>query len=782
MLVHSLEGGRNGETARCGETEARTFTSKNPKAWLTGPHSMHIRKKNNVERTNGTHSYGWSATVGILIVYSVLLIVPHLYFTTLVPDAYVALASGFQIAMLGLAGSVLILIASISRSDTMRLRTLLRGGDVQGALFELLAWLVMLVLGRYWLCPLSVGMGLLLSAFVLAKMLIRVLSMLLSPSKYWNEYTSVLGLRFSSVVSGSAKYHQRYVQFRAWIDTLDARLSFRYIPLISCELTSTHVLVPSTTSGRIEDINLGRLKHRLVGLKTDVALHVRERAEVGQGGGDSGTEEIGTDMTVSSGSSIALPVVVFFEAPGRSVGVGDALLGVRKDCLCDGGLSASQESGLRDCYAIRNGAATFESDVAIERGELRDRALRSLETGSINDAVIAETALRRLFEEFLAVATTHESFCAAEARQPKRDYDGEPEWSELDDLMSDADAVVLSARRTRYDDVFERLEPMPYQFAVLAEQYRANRPFRRSCALMAREAIEMGANRKDDPAGTRNRQMAEFHIRMLSLLLYGVSSSLQRTEEWQGRWPWFVTEIDALFLEFCLILYQAANDVEFGQYVADQLSSTCSLVCQNTQPSRPALQSIDELRTNVPASQSEARCLIGDALRDLRVAASLIANGLATDDILGPHFPTSLIGTRHMGLRTVDLRGFIRGYALAQGLAEHDPWDFGFWGSSGDVHDYRDPHALVAIGAAGFLMVRGIQAPMGDSVLDDLRNAVDDQERALQLFGEGSIFYRTLQDAMHQRGRWPKSLTPNVEVLESWRSFAHDVMTATWLS
>ena len=131
VLLHSLEGGRNGETARCGETEARTFTSKNPKAWLTGPHSMHIRKKNNVERTNGTHSYGWSATVGILIAYSVLLIVPHLYFTTLVPDAYVALASGFQIAMLGLAGSVLILIASISRSDTMRLRTLLRGCDVQ---------------------------------------------------------------------------------------------------------------------------------------------------------------------------------------------------------------------------------------------------------------------------------------------------------------------------------------------------------------------------------------------------------------------------------------------------------------------------------------------------------------------------------------------------------------------------------------------------------------------------------------------------------------------------
>lgn len=780
MLLYSLEGGRNGKTDRCGSTAARTLTNPKPKAFVTTPNASGTRKKDQAERINGTHLHGRLATAGTLIAYGVILIVPHFYFVTWVPDAYVALASGFQIAMLGLAGSVLILIASISRSDTMRLRTLLRGGDVQGALFELLAWLVMLVLGRYWLCPLSVGMGLLLSAFVLAKMLIRVLSMLLSPSRYWNEYTSVLGLRFSSVVSGSAKYHQRYVQFRAWIDTFDARLSFRYIPLISCKLTSTHVLVASTTSGRIEGINLGRLKRRLVGLKTDVGLSAREIAGVGPGGGDGGTEEIGTDGSASSSSSIALPVVVFFEAPGRSVEVGDALLGVRKDCLCDGELSASQESDLRDCYAIRNGAATFESDVAIERGELRDRALRSLETGSINDAVIAETALRRLFEEFLAVATTHESFCAAEAHQPKRDYDGEPEWSELDDLMSDADAVVLSARRTRYDDVFERLEPMPYQFAVLAEQYRANRPFRRSCALMAREAIEMGANRKNDPAGTRNRHMAEFHVRMLALLLYGVSSSLERTEEWQGRWPWFITEIDTLLLEFCLILYQAVEDLDFGKYVADELHKTSSLLPRNTKPSRPALQSIYELCNNAPTSQSGARRLIGDAVEDLRVAASLIAYGLATDDILSPHFPMSLIGTGHMGLGTVDLSGFLRGYALAQGMAENDLWDFGSWRASGDVDDYRDSQSLVAIGGVAFLTVRGMKAPAEEGFVEELRLTAGDRERVLQLFGEDSVFYRTLRDAMHQSGRWPRSLQPNVEVLESWRSLAHVVTTVTW--
>ena len=747
---------------------------------MTTPNASGTRKKDQAERINGTRLHGRLATAGTLIAYGVILIVPHFYFVTWVPDAYVALASGFQIAMLGLAGSVLILIASISRSDTMRLRTLLRGGDVQGALFELLAWLVMLVLGRYWLCPLSVGMGLLLSAFVLAKMLIRVLSMLLSPSRYWNEYTGVLGLRFSSVVSGSAKYHQRYVQFRAWIDTFDARLSFRYIPLISCEVTSTHVLVASTTSGRIEDINLGRLKRRLVGLKTDVAPHVRETAGVGSGGGDGGIEEIGTDGGASSTPSAALPVVVFFEAPGRSLEVGDALLGVRKDHLRNGGLSASQESGLRECYAIRNGTATFESDVAIERGELRDRALRSLETGSINDAVIAETAFRRLFGEFLAVATTYESSCAAEAHQPKRDYEGEPEWSELDDLMSDADAIVLSARRTRYDDVFECLQPIPYQFAVLAEQYKANRPFRRSCALMAREAVEMGVSRKDGPAGTRNREMAEFHVDMLSVLLYGVSSSLERTEEWQGSWPWFVTEIDALLLEFCLILYRAVEDLDFGKYVADKLDETCSILPRNAKPSRPALQSIYELCNNVPTSQSDAGRLIGDAVGDLRVAASLIAYGLATNDILSPHFPISLIGTGHMGLGTVDLRGFLRGYALAQGMAKSDLWNFDLWRASGDVHDHEDSQSLVAIGAVGFLMVRGIQAPKGDSVLGDLRTAVDDHERALRLFGEGSFLYRTLEDAMHQRGRWPRSLTPNVEVLESWRSFAHALMTATW--
>lgn len=699
---------------------------------------------------------------------------------TLVSDAYVALASEFQIAMLGLAGSVLILIASISRSDTMRLRTLLRGGNVEMALFEMLVWLVMLGLGRGWLRPQSVGMGLLLSAFVLAQMLIRVLSMLLNPSKYWNEYTNLLGSRFSSVVSRSARRKERYVEFRSWIDGLDAEMSSKYIPLVACELTQTYVLVASAASGPIEDINLSKLKRQLLGLKSDVVPGVREIAKVGQPDANS---DVGEGLVIDDNASktppMDLPVVVFFEAPGHSVEIGDALLGMRKDRLHAGELSASEESGLRECFVIGDGTTEVESDVAIERGELRDRALQSLETGSINDAVIAEAAFRRLCREFLAVMTTCESTLASRAHEPERDYERESEWSELDDLIADIDAIVLSARRTPYDDVFERLEAMPYHFASLAERYRANRPFRRSCALIAKEAVEMGVSRKDQPTSTRNRRMAEAHVDRLSLLLYGVSSGLERATEWQAIWPWFVNEIDALLLDFCWILYQASEDAGFGRYLADKLVKTCSLLPGNATPSRPAPQSVFELRENVPTLQRDARLLIGRAIEDLRVAASLIAYGLATDDTLTT-YPISPVSPSHMGLSSVGVRDFIRGYALAQGMAEHDSWNFGFWRRGGEPGDMRDPQALVAVGAVGFLMVRGIKAPAEDAVAAYLKPAVGERERALKLFGEGSMFSQELRDAMHQSGKWPKSLQPNVDVLQSWRSLVHMLATAEW--
>jgi hypothetical protein len=172
--------------------------------------------------------------------------------------------------------------------------------------------------------------------------------------------------------------------------------------------------------------------------------------------------------------------------------------------------------------------------------------------------------------------------------------------------------------------------------------------------------------------------------------------------------------------------------------------------------------------------------LIGDAVEDLRVAASLIAYGLATDDILSPHFPIGLIGTGHMGLGTVDLSGFLRGYTLAQGMAKNDLWNFGSWRSSGDEDDYRDSQSLVAIGSVAFLTVRGMKAPAEEGFVEELRLTAGDRERVLQLFDEDSVFYRTLRDAMHQSGRWPRSLQPNVEVLESWRSLAHVVTTVTW--
>jgi hypothetical protein len=127
------------------------------------------------------------------------------------------LAVACQVAMLAIAGSVYIFIASTSASDTMRLRLLLRTSLTQEVVTLLLLWLLTVAAFGVHMRQLSGILGALLSATAVLRMLARTIWILLSPRVYSDSYVDLLTQRYAWVIAAAATCYVADRRFRNWI-------------------------------------------------------------------------------------------------------------------------------------------------------------------------------------------------------------------------------------------------------------------------------------------------------------------------------------------------------------------------------------------------------------------------------------------------------------------------------------------------------------------------------------------------------------------------------------
>lgn len=671
------------------------------------------------------------------------------------------LAVACQVAMLAIAGSVYIFIATTSTSDTMRLRLLLRTSLAQEVVTLLLLWLLTVAAFGIHMRQLSAIFGALLSATAVLRMLAGTIWILLSPRVYSDGYVDLLTQRYACVIAAATACHDADRRFRSWIADNSARLGTRYYPLVDAAHIESCALVLARQTGRIETADTLRLEStlkQLLSSRTDVAP------------AESGSENISTTDS-GSGTPSSGAVFTFFRTPGRDVEPGQVLLAISTSHIPGRVLSLAAARGILRCYTIGDRGRSFAGDVEAEQDALRDRTLHCIDSNLIWEARVARRSYENEFEAFLS---TSAQFELPDARATRR---GGGSSQELDDFVDALREISDYGCTAVPKAVMRVLVPLPYSLALLSQENRAPDSFRKCCDLMRGQATEMWKTAPMGKESPLHDELRGFDMRMIELLLFGVPSEISQDDDWQEHFSWFVTKTDALLSSFLWLLRSVCTDPKTTRLVVDSLQGATGAYSTPKPSLMTQVPSLDQMYQSKPISVPDASDQLSSFVRGRGTAVRFAVLGFALDSARSQGKPMAL-SLEHVGLEVLsNSTDFMRAYSTSQSVAEDEfpSWEF-WWDDTQEDARMIEASTACAEAAVAVLTLRSISPPSLAFVASHVNGSADDRSRLRELFGENSRLISAIKEAIDGKRGWHEAL-PQADMclLKAWVAFASEI-------